>query len=478
MPIAFDNTYARLPDGFFARIDPDPAPDPQLVRLNRSLATEIGLDPDWLESPEGVAMLSGAGVAEGSEPIAMAYAGHQFGGWSHQLGDGRAHLLGEVVGPDGIRRDIQLKGSGRTPFSRNGDGKAALGPVLREYIVSEFMAAAGVPTTRALAAVLTGERVQRETGLPGAVLARVAQSHVRVGTFQYFHAREQTDKVRALADYVIDRHYPAAREAENPVLAMLDEVVARQADLIAHWMALGFIHGVMNTDNMQIAGETIDYGPCAFMDVFHPATVFSSIDRGGRYAWANQPNIGVWNLSRLAEALLVLIDDDPDKAVEKAQQSVGAFGVRFNSALEDRFADKLGMARDADFMQETFKVMTDQGVDFTLFFRSLTRVAEGEEDADLLSFFLDASAGQTWQAEWHARHDPARLEAMKAANPVYIPRNHRVEQALTAANDGDFTKFETLLDVLKDPFTARAEHASFEAPPSPDEVVHQTFCGT
>lgn len=476
--IAFDNSYARLPDGFFMRADPDKAPAPELIKLNRELAVELGLDADWLASADGIAMLSGAAVADGSEPLAMAYAGHQFGGWSPQLGDGRAHLLGEILAPDGIRRDIQLKGSGATPFSRNGDGKAALGPVLREYIVSEFMAAAGVPTTRALAAVSTGERVQRETGLPGAVLTRVAQSHVRVGTFQYFFAREQTENLQTLADYVIDRHYPEAKTAENPALALLKAVTDRQAKLIAQWMCLGFIHGVMNTDNVQIAGETIDYGPCAFMDVFHPNTVFSSIDRNGRYAWVNQPNIGVWNLSRLAEAMMPILNPDQDAALKLAESAVQQFSDVFNTALNQGIAAKLGIAVNADFMQSTFKLMTDQGCDFTLFFTELTRIAEGGTEDAFTALFVEPMAAQIWLAEWRALHDTALVPAMKTANPVFIPRNHRVEEAIQSALAGDFSPFETLISVVTRPFDQQPEHAAFETPPTPDQVVQQTFCGT
>lgn len=476
--IAFDNSYARLPDGFFARVNPDKAPDPKVIAINTELAEEIGLDANWLASADGLAMLSGAAVAQGSEPLAMAYAGHQFGGWSPQLGDGRAHLLGEIVGPDGVRRDIQLKGSGATPFSRNGDGKAALGPVLREYIVSEFMAAAGVPTTRALAAVSTGERVQRETGLPGAVLTRVAQSHVRVGTFQYFFARQQTENLRVLANYVIDRHYPAAKEAENPPLAMLKLVMERQAQLIAQWMCLGFIHGVMNTDNVQIAGETIDYGPCAFMDAFHPNTVFSSIDRNGRYAWVNQPNIGVWNISRLAEALLPILADSEDDAVKLAEAAVEGFSELFNTALNERIAEKLGIPVDASFMQNTFKVMADHGCDFSLFFRELTRVADGHSEERFKALFVSASAADTWLAEWRGLHDPTSLDTMKASNPIFIPRNHRIEAAIASAVNGDFGPFQTLIFVLNRPYFEQPEHAAFETPPKPDEVVQQTFCGT
>ncbi|GGA18212.1 protein adenylyltransferase SelO [Neptunicoccus cionae] len=475
---AFDNSYARLPDGFFARVDPDQAPEPALIKLNTALAEKIGLDADWLSSEEGLAMLSGAAVAEGSEPLAMAYAGHQFGGWSPQLGDGRAHLLGEIVAPDGTRLDIQLKGSGATPFSRNGDGKAALGPVLREYIVSEFMAAVGVPTTRALAAVATGERVQRETGLPGAVLTRIAQSHVRVGTFQYFFAREQTENIQTLADYVIDRHYPAAKEAENPVLAMLEMVTERQAELIAKWMCLGFIHGVMNTDNMQVAGETIDYGPCAFMDSFHPNTVFSSIDRNGRYAWVNQPNIGVWNLSRLAEALLPVLHPDQDTAIKLAEGAVGPFSDKFNTALNNGFAAKLGIPVDPAFMQEMFKLMADQGCDFTLFFTALTRIAKGGPEDAFTALFVDPMEAQLWLGKWRKLHDPVLLPAMEAANPVFIPRNHRVEEAIQSALAGNFTPFQTLVSVVTNPYEPQPDHAEYESAPTPDQIVQQTFCGT
>ena len=476
--ITFDNTYARLPDGFFARVNPDKAPDPKLIKLNTKLAAEIGLDADWLASDAGIAMLSGAAVAEGSEPLAMAYAGHQFGGWSPQLGDGRAHLLGEVVGPDGVRRDVHLKGSGATPFSRNGDGKAALGPVLREYIVSEFMAAVGVPTTRALAAVSTGERVQRETGMPGAVLTRVAQSHVRVGTFQYFFARQDTESLRTLADYVIERHYPAARNVENPPLEMLKMVMERYAKLIAQWMCLGFIHGVMNTDTVQIAGETIDYGPCAFMDDFHPNTVFSSIDQNGRYAWVNQPNIGVWNISRLAEALLPILSDDEDAAVQLAEEAVEGFSTLFNDTLNAGIAAKLGIAVDAAFMQSTFKVMTDHGCDFTLFFAELTRIAEGGSDDAFTALFVTPEPAQAWLDTWRAVYDPVLVAGMKAVNPAYIPRNHRVEETISSALAGDFAPFERLVSLLERPFEAQDGADEYEAPPTADQVVHQTFCGT
>src|ERR1700674_2567599 len=346
----FQNTYAALPDGFFARVAPTPVASPRQIKLNRPLATQLGLDPDRLESPEGTEILAGKRVPGGADPIAMAYAGHQFGHFVPQLGDGRAILLGEVIDADGIRRDIQLKGSGPTPFSRRGDGRAALGPVLREYIVSEAMAALGIPTTRSLAAVITGESVIRETALPGAVLTRVASSHIRVGTFQYFAARGDTDGVRRLADHVIGRPYPHLPDAVRPYHALLEGVIARQAELVARWLLVGFIHGVMNTDNTSISGETIDYGPCAFMDHYDPATVFSSIDAQGRYAYANQPRIALWNLTRLAECLLPLLADDQGKAIAEAQEILGAFVEKFATAYQAGLRSKIGLftMRDGD----------------------------------------------------------------------------------------------------------------------------------
>ncbi|MEM1160814.1 MAG: YdiU family protein, partial [Pseudomonadota bacterium] len=342
--ITFDNSYARLPDRFFSRQAPAPVAAPSLIRVNRGLARRLGINPVALETPELIAQLAGNGAPHGADPLAQAYAGHQFGGWSPQLGDGRALLLGEVVAPDGARFDIQLKGSGPTPYSRMGDGRAPLGPVLREYIVSEAMAALGVPTTRALAAVATGERVMRERIEPGAVLTRVASSHVRVGTFQYFAAREDAEAVRLLADHVIDRHYPEVAGAGDPYLALLEGVIARQAELVAHWMSLGFIHGVMNTDNMTISGETIDYGPCAFMDAFDPRKVFSSIDQGGRYAYANQPMVAQWNLACLAQSLLGILDGDKDTRVAAAQGAVDAYPALFEEAWLGRMRAKLGIA--------------------------------------------------------------------------------------------------------------------------------------
>ncbi len=485
---AFDNSYARLPDRFFARLAPEPAPQPRLLRLNRALAAELGLDADALDGPEGAAIFSGARAPEGAEPLAMAYAGHQFGGWSPQLGDGRALLLGEVIDRDGERRDIQLKGSGRTPFSRRGDGKAALGPALREYIVAEAMHALGVPTTRALAVALTGEEVHRETLLPGAVVTRVARGHVRVGTFQYFYARGDVAALKALADYVIARNHPQAAEAEDPPLALLRAVAARTARLVARWMALGFIHGVMNTDNIAISGETIDYGPCAFIDAYHPDTVFSAIDQTGRYAYANQPRIAQWNLAQLAQALLPLIaGGDEDAALAQAQAAVDAIPDLYAEAWLAAFRAKLGLARaeegDAALIMGLLTRMAEGGADFTLTFRALSAPAAAADAARAL--FADPAAFDLWAAEWRARlaretrSDAERAAAMRAVNPALIPRNHRVEQSLAAAHQGDLAALDTLMAALARPYDDPAPaHAHLAAPPRPEEAVQATFCGT
>ena len=486
---AFRNSYARLPDRFFERLAPTPVAAPRLIKLNERLARELGLDPAALATPEGVEVLAGNRVADKSEPLAMAYAGHQFGTFVPQLGDGRAILLGEVVGMDGVRRDIQLKGSGPTPFSRRGDGRAALGPVLREYIVSEAMAALGIPTTRSLAAVLTGETVRRETLLPGAVLTRVASSHIRVGTFQFFAARGDVDAVRSLADHVIARHYPQASEAANPYRALLDLVIARQAELIARWMLVGFIHGVMNTDNMSIAGETIDYGPCAFMDAYHPATVYSSIDEGGRYAFGNQPRIAQWNLARLAETLLPLLAEDKDDAVKHAQGAIDGFGAAFEQAYVSGLRRKLGLfqpkADDAALIQDLLERMAENGADFTLTFRGLCDAAVGSDaDSAVRMLFKDAGAFDTWAVKWRARlaeeagDANARRDAMRSVNPRLIPRNHRAEEAIAAAVMGDFSPFEALVAVLSAPYDDQPGFERYAGPPRPEEVVHQTFCGT
>ena len=443
-----------------------------------------------LASDEGVAVLAGNRVPEGAAPIAQAYAGHQFGNFVPQLGDGRAILLGEVVGRDGVRRDIQLKGSGPTPFSRMGDGRAALGPVLREYLVSEAMAALGVPTTRALAAVVTGEPVVRETLLPGAVLTRVAASHVRVGTFQYFAARGDVDGLRTLADYVIARHDPDCAGDAQPYRAMLDGVVARQAALVAQWMGLGFIHGVMNTDNTSVSGETIDYGPCAFMDAYDPATVFSAIDRGGRYAFGNQPRVMWWNLARLAEALLPLLDEDQERAVEVANEALASFGPRFEAARVRVMRRKLGLMteREGDdaLGDALLEAMAANGADFTLTFRGLCDAATGREgDEAVRVLFAEPGAFNAWAVRWRERlavdevSPEVRRAAMRGVNPAFIPRNHQVERALEAAvSRGDYQPFEALLEVVLRPYEDRPEVAAFGLPPRAEERVRQTFCGT
>jgi uncharacterized protein YdiU (UPF0061 family) len=486
MPIPFDNSYARLPAAFFAPTEPTPVGAPVMIRLNHDLATELGIDVARLDSPEGLAILSGNQLADGSEPLAMAYSGHQFGGFSPQLGDGRAILLGEVVRPDGVRYDIQLKGSGQTPFSRRGDGRSALGPVLREYIVSEAMAALGVPTTRALAAVASGDNVLREGPTPGGVFTRVAQSHVRIGTFQWSAARQDHDNLKVLADYVIQRHYPDVQDDENPCLALLERVIERQAKLIAHWMQLGFIHGVMNTDNMSISGETIDYGPCAFMDNYHPLKTFSSIDHQGRYAYANQSEIGHWNLTRFAETLLPLLDDDSKRAVAKAEAALDSFAEIHRTELQKRLTAKIGIevgdSSDWSMVETLLAAMADGEADFTLVFRHLSDALESGNDDAVISLFNQPAAIVEWLTVWRSRlHDCDRSQAvalMRRTNPVFIPRNHRIEEAIKAGNSGDFAPFHRLNEVLQHPFTVQAEFSEFELAPLPDEVVHATFCGT
>jgi uncharacterized protein YdiU (UPF0061 family) len=486
MIFPFENSYARLPKAFYASVNPTPVREPGFIRVNFALADELGIDIRRLDSPEGLAILAGNAIAEGSQPLAMAYSGHQFGGFSPQLGDGRAILLGELVGKDGIRRDIQLKGSGPTPFSRRGDGRSALGPVLREYIVSEAMAALGVPSTRALAAVVTGETVIREELVPGGVFTRVAQSHIRVGTFQWFAARQDHENLRVLADHVITRHYPEAREAAEPYLALLEGVIARQARLIAHWMQLGFIHGVMNTDNMTVSGETIDYGPCAFMDDYDSKKRFSSIDQQGRYAFSNQGPIAHWNLTRLAEAMLPLLDDDQDTAVGKAEDALAAFAEIHQHALRGRFANKIGLTgsggEDWQLVSDLLAAMAEGKADFTLTFRRLAVTLESGDSGAVTSLFQDPGPITQWLAAWRKRITEIDTEIagerMRRANPVFIPRNHRVEEAIRAGNQGDFKPFNRLVEILRSPFSDQPEASAFEAPPSPEEVVRATFCGT
>jgi uncharacterized protein YdiU (UPF0061 family) len=465
--IRFDNSYARMPQGFFARVSPSPVSSPDLLAFNDALAGRLGLDGQALRQTGGVSILAGNAVPEGADPIAQAYAGHQFGGFVPQLGDGRAVLLGEIVAPDGARFDLQLKGSGPTPFSRNGDGRAWMGPVLREYLVSEFMAAMNVPTTRALAAVKTGDTVWRqEGGLPGAVLARVAASHIRVGTFQYFAVRDRQDALAALTDYVIERHYP---DATGP-LDLLDRVVERQANTIADWMSLGFIHGVMNTDNMAISGETIDYGPCAFMDIYHPDTVFSSIDRNGRYAWAQQPQIAVWNLAQFATCLIPLMGDQ-DQAVEDATKSVHSFGPLYQAAWQKRFGAKLGIegAPNQALIERLLTMMAEQRADFT-------RVFYGLADGSARDEFTQRDIFDAWHREWQALSPD--LAAMKLANPVRIPRNHRVADAIASAVAGDMGPFDRLFDAVTHPYQQRDDWADLSRAPLKSEVVQATFCGT
>ena len=490
IPFPFDNTYARLPERFFARVLPTPVKAPRLIRLNESLAARLGLDPDLLAGEEGAEVLAGNRVAETAEPIATAYAGHQFGTLVPQLGDGRAILLGELIDRAGVRRDVQLKGSGRTPYSRGGDGRAALGPVLREYVVSEAMAALGIPTTRALAAVTTGEVVIRETVLPAAVLTRVASSHIRVGTFQFFAVRGDVEGLRLLADYVVARHYPEAGRAERPHRTLLDAVIRAQAELIARWMLVGFIHGVMNTDNMSVAGETIDYGPCAFMDAYDPATVYSAIDRHGRYAYARQPAIGEWNLTRLAECLLPLLSDDEEAAVAEAQQSLDEYRPLFESAFLGGLRRKLGLLTaqegDAELGRDLLQAMSANGADFTLTFRRLSEAASGlDEDAGVRGLFANPAAYDEWAPRWRRRlgQEPldaaTRRSAMLAVNPAFIPRNHRVEAVIRAAEDeGDFAPFHELVTVLSNPFEAQPAFARYAEPPEEHERVLHTFCGT
>ena len=471
--IAFDNSFARLPAGFFTRTAPTPVRDPALIALNRPLADRLGLDAEWLAGPEGLAMLSGNRLPEGAAGIAQAYAGHQFGGFVPQLGDGRAVLLGEVVAPDGQRFDLQLKGSGPTPFSRRGDGRAWLGPVLREYLVSEFMAAAGIPTTRALAAVSTGENVIRETLLPGAILTRVAASHIRVGTFEFFAVRGDTERLRLLADHTIARHYPQAGSA----LDLLRAVVAAQAATIAGWMALGFVHGVMNTDNMALSGETIDYGPCAFIDGFDPRAVFSSIDTGGRYAWIEQPNIAVWNLAQLASCLVPLMGDQ-DQAIHDATQAVHDFPRIYEGEWLARFAAKLGIAspreEDRTLIEDLLRLMAAGRADFT-------RCFAGLPDGRARDEFADPAPFDEWHARWQRRiaeeADPQAV--MARANPRRIPRNHLIEEVIAAARDrGDYQPFHALNAALTLPFDDKPEWQPYALAPTPEQVVHRTFCGT
>ncbi|MCM2291174.1 YdiU family protein [Allorhizobium sp. BGMRC 0089] len=481
----FDNSYARLPERFFASVKPGAVRAPHLIRFNAALAEELGLRLDGEDEAALAALFSGNSLPEGAQPLAMAYAGHQFGQFVPQLGDGRAILLGEVVDRHGRRRDIQLKGAGETPFSRRGDGRAALGPVLREYIVSEAMHGLGIPTTRALAAVVSGEPVIRETVLPGAIFTRVAASHIRVGTFQFFAARGDEEGLRQLTDYVIARHYPALQGAENKALALLDAVAERQAALIARWMAVGFIHGVMNTDNMTISGETIDFGPCAFLDEYHPRKVFSSIDRQGRYAYANQPGIGQWNIARLAECLLPMMEGGEDKAVEDANAVLVRFGDMFQRHWLKNFRTKLGLigedAGDLALINDFLALLARHEADFTLGFRGLSAaLTDGAASAPALFAQEDAAV---WYSRWQTRLGNERplsviAIAMENANPFVIARNHRIEEAITAALSEDYTIFHRLVDAVNAPYSCNQQWSDLAVPPEPEQRVARTFCGT
>ena len=486
----FDNTYARLPEGFHVRLDPTPVEAPELIKLNRPLARELGLELDGLNDDEIAAIFAGNRLPDGAEPLAMAYAGHQFGGFVPQLGDGRAILLGEVIDKRGTRRDIQLKGSGRTPFSRGGDGRAALGPVMREYLISEAMHALGIPTTRALAAVTTGERVYREDVLPGAVITRIAQSHVRVGTFQFFAARGDTAATKRLADYVIDRHYPELKGAANPYQALLRAVLDRQAALVTRWLMVGFIHGVMNTDNTSIIGETIDFGPCAFMDSFDPLTWFSSVDEYGRYAFARQPAIAQWNIARLAEAMLPLLDDDTETAIAEANAIIEAFEPKFSAYWQDGMRKKLGLATaevaDRTLIAELLDAMHQGRADFTLTFRALADALEDEAQTPRVrALFSDPAAFDTWHQTWRHRLErestvPAdRARIIRRVSPAIVPRNHQVEKALEAAIErADYQPFERLHAALAQPYDDTPKTAAYAAPPEPTDIPYRTFCGT
>lgn len=487
----FDNSYARLPESFRALVAPTPVLNPRLIQLNQALADELGVDFSALSDPQLAQLFSGNEIPEGAQPLAMAYSGHQFGSLNPNLGDGRAILLGEVIAKDGLRYDIQLKGPGRTPFSRSGDGRAALGPVLREYLLSESMHILGVPTTRALAAVTTGEMVRRERMLPGAVITRVARGFVRVGTFVYFAIRGNEEEVKTLVDYVIERNYPQLAESDNRYLSLLEAVIEKQAQLIARWMQLGFIHGVMNTDNMSVSGETIDYGPCAFMDTYHPSTVFSSIDRQGRYAYQNQPAAAHWDLCRFAETLVPLLDEESEAAASKAQEAINTFPKHYDHYWLISMAAKLGIDKpteeDRDLINGLLECMATHEADFTLTFYHLSNVSgeHSSNDQAVRELFKEPDEFDTWAVSWRKRlasqstSDAERQAKMRSVNPLYIPRNHLVEAVIRAAEDKqDFQPFYELMEVLKTPYTEQAGREVYAQPPKAEEVVHQTFCGT
>ncbi|TQJ41131.1 uncharacterized protein YdiU (UPF0061 family) [Arthrobacter sp. SLBN-112] len=480
--VTFNGRFARELAELAVPWQAEEAPSPELLVLNDKLARELGLDPQYLRSREGVRLLVGNHVPAGATPVAQAYAGHQFGGYSPLLGDGRALLLGEVTDQSGRLLDVHLKGSGRTPFARAGDGRAVVGPMLREYVVSEAMHALHIPTTRSLAVVATGRQVRRDGMLPGAVLARVASSHLRVGSFQYARATENLDLLKRLADHAIGRHYPHAAEAENPYLALFGSVVSAQAELVARWMMVGFVHGVMNTDNMTISGETIDYGPCAFMDAFNPAAVYSSIDVSGRYAYANQPVLAEWNLARLAEAMLPLIDEDQEKAVAPAVEVLGRFRGQYSGAWSSGMKRKLGLGGGGEnsddasaLVDDAIAILKDGPVDYTLFFRNLGKAARGDL-RPVRGMVLDLAAFDAWAERWQAMEPDAEL--MDSVNPLYIPRNHLVEEALSAATEGNLAPLQQLLEAIGAPFTERPGLERYAEGAPEDFGNYMTFCGT
>ncbi|OBC14247.1 hypothetical protein A5784_30175 [Mycobacterium sp. 852013-50091_SCH5140682] len=480
--VVLDNRFARELPELAVEWRAETAPSPQLLVLNDALALELGLDPAWLRTPDGVGLLLGTAIPDAANPVAQAYAGHQFGGYVPRLGDGRALLLGELVDTGGQLRDLHLKGSGRTRFARGGDGLAVVGPMLREYIISEAMHAMGIPTTRSLAVTATGRGVLRETPQPGAVLARVAASHLRVGSFQYAAAYgRDTDLLQRLADHAIDRHHPDAAAADNPYLALFEAVVTVQAELMARWMLVGFIHGVMNTDNMTISGETIDYGPCAFMDTYDPATVFSSIDHGGRYAYGNQPAVAEWNLARFAETLLPLIAEDSERAVALATDALAGFRTRFQDAWLTGMRTKLGLSEGVSHQQATsliedlLKALLAGRVDYTSFFRGLAHAARGDA-GPVRNLFAEPEAFEDWLTRWRALA-PAP-DTMDRVNPVYIPRNHLVEEALAAATAGELAPLEDLLEAVSAPYDVRPGLQRYAQPAPPDFGAYRTFCGT
>ncbi|WP_285242881.1 protein adenylyltransferase SelO [Pseudarthrobacter sp. fls2-241-R2A-127] len=480
--VTFHSRFARELPELAVPWQAEEAPGPEILVLNEQLAAGLGLDPQYLRSPDGVRLLVGNSVPAGASPVAQAYAGHQFGGYSPLLGDGRALLLGEVTDRTGRLMDIHLKGSGRTPFARAGDGRAVVGPMLREYLVSEAMHAMGIPTTRSLAVVATGRQVRREGMQPGAVLARVARSHLRVGSFQYARATEDMDLLKRLADHAISRHYPQAAEAPNPCLALFASVVAAQAGLVVRWMLAGFVHGVMNTDNMTVSGETIDYGPCAFLDAFNPAAVYSSIDVEGRYAYANQPVIAEWNLARLAEALLPLIDEDEEKAVASAVEVLGGFREQYSRAWTGGMKTKLGLAAEnisddavSGVIDDAVAILKDGPVDYTLFFRNLGKAARGDM-RPVRGMVRDAAGLDAWAGRWLALQPDAEL--MDSVNPAYIPRNHLVEEALAAGTEGDVAPLRRLLEAVTDPFTERAGLERYMEAAPEEFGSYTTFCGT